>query len=67
MKEGQLLLREREACQLLQLSRSSLFKLRKAGLPYVQLGGSVRYEVETIKEWLKKVAGKNNEQLGSNV
>lgn len=61
MNEEKTYLTEREAMKMLRLSRSTVYKLRKAGMPHLQIGGVVRYELDTIQDWLRKTAGK---QLG---
>ncbi len=59
------LITERQACALLQVSRSSIHNLRmKHELPYSKLGGSIRYSRASIETWFKKnevSAGKGEE------
>lgn len=38
--------------QYLHVSPKSIFNLRKRGLPYVQLGGAVRFFPQEIKDYL---------------
>ena len=66
MEKESTYLTEREAMKMLRLSRSTIFKLRRSGMPYLQIGGVVRYEIATLQEWLRKTTGKNNEQVSSN-
>lgn len=37
----------------LNLSRSTLWKLRKNGLPHTRIGGSIRYSPDEVEEWLR--------------
>lgn len=50
-----LLLTVADLCALLQISRSTFFRLKKAGqVPgSVTLGGQVRYHRETVETWLR--------------
>ncbi len=52
-----LLLTVADVCALLNISRSTLFRLEQSGgLPgRVKLGGQVRYHRETIEEWLRGI------------
>ena len=38
--------------QYLHVSHKTVFNLRKKGLPYVQLGGAVRFVPQEIKDYL---------------
>lgn len=38
----------------LGLSRSTLWRLRRQGLPSVKVGGSIRYHVDDVRQWLKQ-------------
>ena len=49
------ILTEPEACELLRLSRSTLHRLRdQDGLPFLQVGRSVRYSRQQIETWLQQ-------------
>ena len=49
------LLTVKEACQLLNVSRSLLWKARKRGeLRAVYLGRAVRFRLSDLEEWLEK-------------
>ncbi len=43
-----------EACELLSISRRKLYKLKKEGLPYIKLGGSIRFDKEKVLEWVRQ-------------
>lgn len=47
-----LFLTERELTRALGLSRTTLWRLRKAGLPTLAVGRSVRYDLEKVRIWL---------------
>ena len=65
MNEDKMYFTEREAMKILRLSRSTIYKLRKAGLPHLQIGGAIRYELGPVQEWLRKKTGKQIEPDGS--
>ena len=46
------LLTENELAEELNLSRSFLWGLRKRGLPHLRIGRTVRYEFQTVADWL---------------
>ncbi len=52
------LLTEDELAKQLRVSRSFLWTLRKKGLPFTQMGRTVRYESQAVTEWLAQ----NNKQ-----
>ncbi len=41
-----------EVSDFLQVSLKTVFNLRKTGLPYVQLGGAVRFDPQAVKGYL---------------
>lgn len=47
------MLTENQLANDLQLSRWTLWYLRKHGLPYFRLGRSVRYRLDDVERWLK--------------
>jgi hypothetical protein len=49
------LLTDAELAKMLRVSRTFLWELRQAGLPYLQLGNRmIRYIPETVAKWLSK-------------
>jgi len=42
----------RQAADFLQVSTRSVFNLRKMGLPFVQLGGTIRFHPQRVREYL---------------
>lgn len=44
----------KDVCKMLNITRPTLDKLRKEGLPYLQIGRSVRFNREELILWLKK-------------
>jgi excisionase family DNA binding protein len=42
----------KEAAKYLHVSLKTVFNLRKRGLPYVQLGGAVRFIPQEVKDYL---------------
>lgn len=52
--EKQELLNEQQAEGFLQVSRTTLWRLRRSGtLPFYRVGGKVRYATEDLRHWLK--------------
>ena len=47
----------REVARHLRVSLKTVFNLRKKGLPYVQLGGAVRFVPQEIKDYLANSRG----------
>jgi excisionase family DNA binding protein len=42
----------KQAADFLLVSTRTVFNLRKVGLPYVQLGGTVRFNAQALKDYL---------------
>lgn len=55
-------LAEKELAAHLHISTRHLINLRKAGLPYIQLGSVVRYDLAEVEAYLK-----TNRRLSSHV
>jgi len=55
-------LTERELSKHLQISMRHISNLRKAGLPFIQLGSSVRYDMAEVEAYLR-----GNRRLSSHV
>jgi excisionase family DNA binding protein len=47
----------REVARFLHVSLKTVFNLRKKGLPFVQVGGAVRFVPQEIKDYLAKNRG----------
>ncbi len=56
------LLTERELAAHLRISLRHLCNLRRAGMPYIQLGSSIRYDMDEVQAYLK-----TNRRLSSHV
>lgn len=48
------LITTREAAEFLGVSERTVRRLREKGLPFVTLGGSVRFRVSTLRSWLDR-------------
>lgn len=46
-------LSDKELSYLLSLSRVTLYRLRLSGMPYMRVGGQLRYDLDAVLEWLK--------------
>jgi excisionase family DNA binding protein len=53
----------REVAQHLRVSLKTVFNLRKKGLPFVQLGGAVRFVPQEIRDYLVKSRGLSSHRL----
>jgi excisionase family DNA binding protein len=47
------LLTEKQLKERLWINRGTLWKLRKQGLPYIQLGRLIRFNFDDVMAWLK--------------
>jgi excisionase family DNA binding protein len=52
-----------QVARYLHVSLKTVFNLRKNGLPYVQLGGAVRFVPQEIKDYLIKSRGLSSHRL----
>ncbi len=50
---------ESELCDWLKINRTTAWRWRKEGMPYIGSKGSIRYNKEEVEKWLKKKAKKN--------
>jgi len=46
-------LTEKQLAEHLQISTRHLINLRKAGLPFIQLGSTVRYDLEEVEQFVR--------------
>jgi hypothetical protein len=53
---------EQQLSERLQVSTRHLINLRKCGLPFIQLGSSVRYDIEEVEAYLR-----SNRRLSSHI
>jgi excisionase family DNA binding protein len=52
-----------EVAKYLHVSLKTVFNLRKNGLPYVQLGGAVRFVPQEVREYLLNSRGLSSHRL----
>jgi excisionase family DNA binding protein len=52
-----------QVAQFLQVSLKTVFNLRKKGLPFVQLGGAVRFVPQEIRDYLVNSRGLSSHRL----
>ena len=52
-----------QVADFLRVSLKTVFNLRKKGLPYVQLGGAVRFIPQEIKDYLSTNRGLSSHRL----
>lgn len=48
----------KDLCELLKVSRVTLLKWRKEGMPYEKFGKLVRFDKDKVLEWLKNRGNK---------
>ncbi len=49
--------------KFLHVSLKTVFNLRRRGLPYVQLGGAIRFDPQRIKDYLASSHGLSSHRL----
>ena len=42
-----------DVSQMLQVTRSTVYNLKKRGLPYIKLGKNIRFDQQEVIEWVK--------------
>jgi excisionase family DNA binding protein len=48
------ILTDRELSRYLKVGYTTLYRLRRAGMPYIRVGGSIRYDLEAVFNWLEE-------------
>lgn len=48
-------LNSEEACKFLNVSIATLYRLKKEGLPYFKLGGSLRFDKSDLEKWIESL------------
>jgi len=51
-------LTENQLSEWLKISRSTIVRLRKGGMPFTKIGKAVRYDKDKVQEWLDKKKSK---------
>jgi len=53
-----------QVAEMLQVTRATIYKLQKKGLPFIKLGRNVRYDKDDVIDWAKskKVQTVENEK-----
>jgi DNA modification methylase/predicted DNA-binding transcriptional regulator AlpA len=51
--EGFYMITERELLEELKISRTTLWRLKKMGMPYIKVGSAYRYDKEEVIQWFK--------------
>jgi len=44
--------KEKDILKLFNISRTTLWRLKKKGLPHIKISGSIRYDIEHVREWV---------------
>jgi len=42
-----------DVSEMLQVTRSTVYNLKKRGLPYIKLGKNIRFDQNEVVEWVK--------------
>jgi len=58
------LVTEQELTRHLNLSRTTLWRMRAAGLPHVMVGRHVRYDLSSVRSWLESGAAERADLFG---
>ena len=53
------LLTNKELSELFKISRMTLNRWRGLGMPFINIGKSIRFELEEVEKWIKD----NNERI----
>jgi excisionase family DNA binding protein len=48
-----------DVSEMLQVTRTTIYNLKKRGLPFIKLGKTIRFDQEEVINWIKA----NNERL----
>lgn len=43
-----------DVSEMLQVTRSTVYNLKKKGLPFIKLGKNIRFDQEEVIDWVKK-------------
>ncbi len=62
LKENDRPLNKRQLSDYLQCSLRQVDYLREKGLPSMKLGGMIRFDFESVRQWLKAQETQNNGQ-----
>ncbi|MDD6310950.1 MAG: helix-turn-helix domain-containing protein [Firmicutes bacterium] len=42
-----------DVADMLQVTRTTIYNLKKKGLPFIKLGKNIRFDEEAVVEWVK--------------
>ena len=42
-----------DVAEMLQVTRTTIYNLKKKGLPFIKLGKNIRFDEEAVIEWVK--------------
>ena len=42
-----------DVAEMLQVTRTTIYNLKKKGLPFIKLGKNIRFDQEEVVEWVK--------------
>ncbi|MCY6957891.1 helix-turn-helix transcriptional regulator [Clostridium brassicae] len=44
----------KEVAEMLGVAQSTVYNLKKEGLPYFKIGGSIKFDKEEVLQWIDK-------------
>ncbi|GLC32881.1 helix-turn-helix domain-containing protein [Clostridium omnivorum] len=48
------LLSAEDICKVFNISRTTLYRYRKDGMPYIQIKRKIMFDADEVKKWLKQ-------------
>ena len=49
-----------DVSEMLQVTRSTVYNLKKKGMPFIKLGKNIRFDQEEVINWIKENNSANN-------
>lgn len=49
-----------DVSEMLQVTRSTVYNLKKKGLPYIKLGKNIRFDQDEVINWVKENGQESN-------
>lgn len=49
-----------DVSEMLQVTRSTVYNLKKKGMPFIKLGKNIRFDREEVISWVKQNSTANN-------
>ena len=49
-----------QLCNIVQVSRATIDRWRKEGMPFITIGRGIRFDEKQAMEWIKNKSNRNN-------